>query len=192
MSRIDNAISDALGVEKEIKKEEKELEENSTQDEAQDPESKDDLNSLTYEELLEQVNKQKEETLRAVAELENYRKRSSNEITNALKYANSELLLSIIPLITSLEKSVEGSEDAEKIDKEGIMLILNSFEKTLENFNIVPINPSGQEFDPEKHEAVSTVNNPGEKDNFVTNTLERGWTLNERVVKPALVVVNKK
>ena len=100
--------------------------------------------------------------------------------------------LSIIPLITSLEKSVEGSEDAEKIDKEGIMLILNSFEKTLENFNIVPINPSGQEFDPEKHEAVSTVNNPGEKDNFVTNTLERGWTLNERVVKPALVVVNKK
>ena len=64
--------------------------------------------------------------------------------------------------------------------------------KNLENFNIVPINPSGQEFDPEKHEAVSTVNNPGEKDNFVTNTLERGWTLNERVVKPALVVVNKK
>ena len=178
--------------EKEIKKEEKELEENSTQDEAQVSESKDDLNSLTYEELLEQVDKQKEETLRAVAELENYRKRSSNEITNALKYANSELLLSIIPLITSLEKSVEGSEDSEKIDKEGIMLILNSFEKTLENFNIVPIKPTGQEFDPEKHEAVSTVNNPGENDNFVTNTLERGWTLNERVVKPALVVVNKK
>ena len=71
----------------------------------------DDLNNLTYEELLEQVEKQKEETLRAVAELENFRKRSTNEITNALKYANSELLLSIIPLITSLEKSIENSED---------------------------------------------------------------------------------
>ena len=81
--------------EKALKKEEKEFEENSTQDEAQVPESNDDLNSLTYEELLEQVDKQKEETLRAVAELENYRKRSSNEITNALKYANSELLLSL-------------------------------------------------------------------------------------------------
>ena len=130
--------------------------------------------------------------MRAVAELENYRRRTSNELTNALKYANSELLLAIIPIITSLEKATTDLEDAEKIDKEGVLLILDSFEKTLENFNIVPINPSGQEFDPEKHEAVSTVNNPGEKDNFVTNTLERGWTLNERVVKPALVVVNKK
>ena len=174
-----------MSEEKETKnqKEEEQISENN------DP---DDLNSLTYEELLAKVEKQKEETLRAVAELENFRKRSTNEISNALKYANSELLLSIIPLVTSLEKSIENSEESKKIDKEGILLILDSFEKTLENFNIVPIKPTGQEFDPEKHEAVSTVNNPGEKDNFVTNTLERGWTLNERVVKPALVVVNKK
>ena len=172
--------------------EEKEAKNQNEEEQKVESNDSEDLNSLTYEELLEQVEKQKEETLRAVAELENFRKRSTNEISNALKYANSELLLSIIPLITSLEKSIENSEDSKKIDKEGILLILDSFEKTLENFNIVPINPSGQEFAPEKHEAVSTVNNPGEKDNFVTNTLERGWTLNERVVKPALVVVNKK
>ena len=172
--------------------EEKETKNQQKEEKTSENKDPDDLNSLTYEELLEQVEKQKEETLRAVAELENFRKRSTNEISNALKYANSEILLSIIPLVTSLEKSVENSEESKKIDKEGILLILDSFEKTLENFNIVPIKPTGQEFDPEKHEAVSTVNNPGEKDNFVTNTLERGWTLNERVVKPALVVVNKK
>ena len=168
------------------------VEEDEVQTEDSQEEVNSELNNLTYEELLEEVDKKKEETLRAVAELENYRRRTSNELTNALKYANSELLLAIIPIITSLEKATTDSENAEKIDKEGVLLILDSFEKTLENFNIVPINPSGQEFDPEKHEAVSTVNNPGEKDNFVTNTLERGWTLNERVVKPALVVVNKK
>tara|TARA_B100000674_G_scaffold231518_1_gene190507 strand:+ start:134 stop:670 length:537 start_codon:yes stop_codon:yes gene_type:complete len=168
------------------------VEEEEVQTEDSQEEVNSELNNLTYEELLEEVDKKKEETLRAVAELENYRRRTSNELTNALKYANSELLLAIIPIITSLEKATTDLEDAEKIDKEGVLLILDSFEKTLENFNIVPINPSGQEFDPEKHEAVSTVNNPGEKDNFVTNTLERGWTLNERVVKPALVVVNKK
>ena len=172
--------------------EEKETKNQQKEEKTSENKDPDDLNSLTYEELLKQVEKQKEETLRAVAELENFRKRSTNEISNALKYANSEILLSIIPLVTSLEKSVENSEESKKIDKEGILLILDSFEKTLENFNIVPIKPTGQEFDPEKHEAVSTVNNPGEKDNFVTNTLERGWTLNERVVKPALVVVNKK
>ena len=106
--------------------EEKEAKEAKNQnEEEQKAESNDsaDLNSLTYEELLEQVEKQKEETLRAVAELENFRKRSTNEISNALKYANSELLISIIPLITSLEKSIDNSEDSKKIDKEGILLI---------------------------------------------------------------------
>ena len=76
--------------EKEQKAEEKKIEKDNLEEVVQDTEENEDLNSLTYEELLEQVGKQKEETLRAVAELENYRKRSANEITNALKYANSE------------------------------------------------------------------------------------------------------
>ena len=150
-----------------------------------------DLNTLSYEELLQKVNDSQDEVLRSRAELENFKKRTSNEITNALKYANSELLSSLIPIITSLEKAIENSKEEKNIDKEGILLILNSFEKTLENFNIVPINPTGEEFDPELHEAVSTVNESGVKDNFVVKTLERGWKLNERVVKPALVIVNK-
>ena len=150
-----------------------------------------DLNTLSYEELLQKVIDSEDEVLRSRAELENFKKRTSNEITNALKYANSELLSSLIPIITSLEKALENSKEEKNIDKEGILLILNSFEKTLEDFNIVPITPTGKEFDPEKHEAVSTVNNQGEKNNIVIDTLERGWELNERIIKPALVVVNK-
>ena len=151
-----------------------------------------DLNNLTYEELLEKVESLKEDSLRSAAELENFKRRTSNELSNALKYANTELLVSLVPIITSLDKAIENAADDKKIDKEGVLLILDSFVKALENFKIVPINPTGQEFDPESHEAVSTVNEPGEKDNFIAKTLERGWSLNGRVVKPALVVVNKK
>tara|TARA_B100000963_G_scaffold237964_1_gene208062 strand:+ start:1563 stop:2078 length:516 start_codon:yes stop_codon:yes gene_type:complete len=150
-----------------------------------------ELNTLSYEEVLTQLEVAKEDSLRARAELENFKKRTSSELSNALKFANSELLSSLIPILTSLEKATENLEDDKQTDKEGILLILNSFEKTLENFNIVPIYPNGEEFDPEMHEAVSTVNDSGEKDNFVIKTLERGWKLNDRVVKPALVVVNK-
>ena len=150
-----------------------------------------ELNTLSYEEVLSQLESSKEDSLRARAELENFKKRTSSELSNALKFANSELLSSLIPVLTSLEKATENLDDEKQTDKEGILLILNSFEKTLENFNIVPINPNGEEFDPEMHEAVSTVNESGEKDNFVIKTLERGWKLNERVVKPAPVVVNK-
>ena len=154
-------------------------------------EKNENLNTLTYEELAEKVETLKEESLRSRAELENFKKRSSMELSNALKFANTEILSSLIPIVTSLEKALENSEEKEKIDRQGILLILNSFEKILENFNIVPINPSGEEFDPELHEAVSTVNEKGVKDNIVKSTLERGWKLNDRVVKPALVIVNK-
>ncbi len=154
-------------------------------------EKNENLNTLTYEELAEKVETLKEESLRSRAELENFKKRSSMELSNALKFANTEILSSLIPIVTSLEKALENSEEKEKIDRQGILLILNSFEKILENFNIVPINPSGEEFDPELHEAVSTVNDKGVEDNIVKSTLERGWKLNDRVVKPALVIVNK-
>ena len=154
-------------------------------------EKNENLNTLTYEELAEKVETLKEESLRSRAELENFKKRSSIELSNALKFANTEILSSLIPIVTSLEKALENSEEKEKIDRQGILLILNSFEKILENFNIVPINPTGEEFDPELHEAVSTVNEKGVKDNIVKSTLERGWKLNDRVVKPALVIVNK-
>lgn len=159
--------------------------------ESQESSDDSDLNTLTYEELQQKNEELKEEALRARAELENFKKRVSAEVANTLKYANTELLNALIPIITSLEKSLDNTEDQKSIDKEGVLLILNSFEKTLENFNIAPINPIGEEFNPELHEAVSMVNESGESDNIVVKTLERGWLLNERVIKPALVVVNK-
>ena len=174
-----------------MKEEEKTKDESLDQKEEQANDNDSELNTLTYEELQDKVDKLKEESLRSRAELENFKKRVSAEVANTLKYANRELLNALIPIITSIEKAVENSEDQKNIDKEGVLLILNSFEKTLENFNIAPINPNGEEFNPEMHEAVSMVNESGENNNIVVKTLERGWLLNDRVIKPALVVVNK-
>ena len=174
-----------------MKEEEKTKDESLDQKEEQANDNDSELNTLTYEELQDKVDKLKEESLRSRAELENFKKRVSAEVANTLKYANRELLNALIPIITSIEKAVENSEDQKNIDKEGVLLILNSFEKTLENFNIAPINPNGEEFNPEMHEAVSMVNDSGENNNIVVKTLERGWLLNDRVIKPALVVVNK-
>ena len=174
-----------------MKEEEKTKDESLDQKEEQANDNSSELNTLTYEELQDKVDELKEESLRSRAELENFKKRVSAEVANTLKYANRELLNALIPIITSIEKAVENSEDQKNIDKEGVLLILNSFEKTLENFNIAPINPNGEEFNPEMHEAVSMVNESGENNNIVVKTLERGWLLNDRVIKPALVVVNK-
>ena len=88
-----------------------------------------ELNTLTYEELQEKNEELQEEALRARAELENFKKRVSAEVTNTLKYANTELLNALIPIITSLEKAIDNTEDQKSIDKEGVLLILNSFEK---------------------------------------------------------------
>ena len=90
-----------------------------------------ELNTLSYEEVLSQLEAAKEDSLRARAELENFKKRTSSELSNALKFANSELLSSLIPVLTSLEKATENLDDEKQTDKEGILLILNSFEKHL-------------------------------------------------------------
>ena len=93
-------------VEQELNSETQEVEEKSNPEE---------LNNLTYEELLEKVDSLKEEALRSAAVLENHKKRTANELVNALKYANSELLMSLIPIVTSLEKALENSEDKRKL-----------------------------------------------------------------------------
>ena len=85
-----------------------------------------ELNTLSYEEVLSQLEAAKEDSLRARAELENFKKRTSLELSNALKFANSELLSSLIPVLTSLEKATENLDD----EKKGIISSVLKKEKT--------------------------------------------------------------
>jgi len=131
--------------------------------------------------------------LRAKAEVENIKKRSSKEVENAYKYSIESILQEIIPIYDSL--SLSCSLSSEKTTKEqleeGNKLLLNMFKQILEKNNIKEINPEGENFDPELHQAISTIEDNKKKNDDIAEVIQKGYILNGRVIKPALVIVIK-
>ncbi|MBT3549156.1 MAG: nucleotide exchange factor GrpE [Gammaproteobacteria bacterium] len=131
--------------------------------------------------------------LRAKAEVENIKKRSSKEVENAYKYSIESILQEIIPIFDSLSLSCNLS--SEKTTKEqleeGNKLLLNMFKQILEKNNIKEINPEGENFDPELHQAISTIEDKKKKNDDIAEVIQKGYVLNGRVIKPALVIVIK-
>ena len=131
--------------------------------------------------------------LRAKAEVENIKKRSSKEVENAYKYSIESILQEIIPIFDSLSLSCNLS--SEKTTKEqleeGNKLLLNMFKQILEKNNIKEINPEGENFDPELHQAISTIEDKKKKNDDIAEVIQKGYILNGRVIKPALVIVIK-
>jgi len=131
--------------------------------------------------------------LRATAEIENIKKRSQKEVENAYKYSTESILQEIIPIYDSLSLSCNLSD--EKITKEqldqGNKLLLSMFQKIFEKNNIEEINPQGESFNPELHQAISTIENNNEENDKITEVVQKGYLLNNRVIKPALVIVIK-
>tara|TARA_B100002051_G_scaffold45191_1_gene39739 strand:+ start:1064 stop:1633 length:570 start_codon:yes stop_codon:yes gene_type:complete len=146
----------------------------------------------TYEELFDKNEELEKQLLRSNADLDNALKRTLSEVEKAHKYGVEKLLLELLPIIDNLESALSNlSKDATKEDKEGIELTLKSFESTLDKFGMVPIYPDNEEFNPEKHEAVSMEENKDKKDGDVGNIMQRGWELHSRVLRPARVTVVK-
>ena len=155
-------------------------------------EENEDIGTPTYEELLDKKDELESLLLRANADLDNAFKRTLSEVEKAHKYGTERLLNELLPVIDNLENALENfSEKASKEDKEGIELTLKSFESTLDKFGMVPIYPDNEEFNPEKHEAVSMEKDETKKDGFIGNIFQRGWELHSRVLRPARVTVIK-
>ena len=130
--------------------------------------------------------------LRSIAEVENLKRRHSIDLEKAHKYGVENLLSELLPVIDNLEHAINNfSDDSQSEDREGIELTLKSFESALDKFNMIPINPLGEEFNPEMHEAVSIQPEKDLEDNQISNVLQRGWQVHERVVRPARVIVVK-
>jgi len=140
----------------------------------------------------EKIDNLEEALLRSRAELDNALKRSVADIEKAHKYGVERLLNELLPVVDNLEHALKNfSEESSAEDKEGVELTLKSFESALDKFGIRPIYPINEQFDPVKHEAVMTSQDPKKENNEIENIFQRGWELHERVVRPARVSVIK-
>ena len=153
----------------------------------------------SYEELVaalaeaqELAEKSRDQMLRGQAELDNARKRMEREVENARKYALEKFVTELLPVKDSLElghdaAGVDGA-DLAKV-REGVELTLKMFIDTLDKFGVKEINPVGETFNPELHQAMTMQDVPDAKPNTVINVFQKGVSLNERLVRPAMVVV---
>ena len=155
-------------------------------------EQKDNLGTPSYEELVDANEELEKSILRVNADLDNALKRSLSEVEKAHKYGVEKLLVELLPVIDNLEHALNNlSEKATKEDKEGIELTLKSFESALDKFGMIPIYPFNEEFNPEKHEAVTMEKDENKKNGSIGNIFQRGWELHSRIVRPARVTVIK-
>lgn len=141
---------------------------------------------------LESSNAELRETvLREKAEIENQRRRLHRDVEQARRFANEKLLNELLPVYDGLEGglAVEGGDIASM--REGINLTLKSLLKVAENHGMSQIDPLGQPLDPERHHAVSMVDAPGKAPGTVVSVLQKGYVLNDRLLRPALVAVAK-
>ena len=142
-----------------------------------------------------ELDKQKDLALRAEAELQNVLKRTAREVENAHKYGMERFLENLLPVVDSLEKAAELSIPEQSASSnnaiEGINLCCKLLLDVLEKEGIKAINPLGEPFDPSEHQAMSMVENPDMEPNSIAAVVQKGWKLNERLVRAAMVMVVK-
>ena len=146
------------------------------------------------EELQEQVSKANDQVLRVQAEMQNVRRRVERDVENAHKYALDKFTAELLPVVDNLERAlstIDAADDAQKAVATGLELTLKSFFDVLGRFKIEAVDPAGQPFDADLHQAVSMVPNPDLEPNTVMDVFQKGYTLNGRLVRPAMVVVSK-
>ncbi len=135
-----------------------------------------------------------EQMLRLKAEMENLRRRSAREVENAHKYALERFVQELLPVIDSLEMGRDaGMAEGATLDKlqEGTELTLKMLLSTIDKFGIKAVHPEGEPFDPELHQAMTMLESSEHAPNTVMNVMQKGYLLNERLVRPAMVVVSK-
>ncbi len=150
-----------------------------------------ELDAQALSEALEQA---KEQTLRVQAEMQNLRRRVERDVENAHKFALDKFVGELLPVVDNLERavaSIDVSDEQLKAVGEGVDLTLKSLVGVLSNHKVEVVEPQGQVFNPELHQAISMVPSADVAPNTVMEVFQKGYTLNKRLVRPAMVVVAK-
>ena len=140
------------------------------------------------------VKEQQDSVLRAKAEVENMRRRTETEIDKARKYALNKFAEELLPVIDNLERAIQAADtdnEAVKPIVEGVELTHKTFVDTVAKFGLKEINPEGEAFNPEMHQAMSIQESPEHESNTVMFVMQKGYELNGRVIRPAMVMVAK-
>ena len=138
----------------------------------------------------------REAELRAHAELENFRRRAQRDLENGLKFGLDRFLVELLPVLDSLEMGLAVAQDvtddqtAEKL-REGTELTVKQALQLLAKHGVQQINPVGEKFDPEFHEAVTLQPSDEHEPNTVTTVIQKGYSLHERLIRPAMVIVSQ-
>ncbi len=134
----------------------------------------------------------REEHLREHAELENTRKRQARDVEMSRKFANERLLGSLLPVFDSLEAGIAAAHGESAQVREGLQLTLRQLTKAAADSGMTMVDPLGEAFNPEHHQAIGVVPSSAEhKPDTVTQVHQKGYLLNERLLRPALVMVAK-
>ena len=131
---------------------------------------------------------------RKLAEFQNFTKRKENEVAEMRKYASEGIIVKLLDNIDNLERAVDASKESQNFDSliEGVNMILNNLKNLLTEEGVEEIEAAGKEYDPYEHKAMITENKEEVDDNVVVQVFQKGYKMKGKVVRPAMVTVNKK
>lgn len=133
-----------------------------------------------------------EKSVRAMAEVDNIRRRAERDVSNAHRYALEKFAASLLPVADSLEQALQlATQHGDDAMREGIELTTKLFLDTLDKHGIKQINPLGEVFNPQLHEAIAMQPSDSAESNTVMSVFQKGYELNDRVIRPARVIVVK-
>ena len=144
------------------------------------------------EELEKSLAEANDKAMREAAEAQNIRRRAEQETEKARKFALEKFVKELLPVVDSLEKALDAmGEDATEVHREGVSMTLKLQLDVLGKFGVEVVDPAGEPFDPQYHEAVTMVPNAEMDPNSVMEVIQKGYLLNGRLVRPAMVVVSQ-